>query len=343
MAFYTAGTISVENNSTAITGSNLNWLDPTRINSGDVLYVNGAAYPILSADNATTLTLLAPYVGASASGLSYAIGLEPASIRDVASIVSATQTISSMLTTRLSGMSIALASLSGNVYNVSVPGVSEYRPDSPFLIKIATTNASSSPFLSINGLAQKPLYLSGASTSVVPGEVLSDAIYQVVYDQAANSGAGAFIAVGDFSNLPVKAGAFQNLSASQQIQARTNIGVQGIFSPWTRLQQAVVFSSGGTLGANTSSVDYLRVGQTVAINLRIQMTQSGGVGSLVWVPPIAPKQDLIQTMAGRENMVTGKVLTAFSSNTVFYIHTADYNDLGVSGYDIAISGVYQAE
>lgn len=342
MAFYTAGTISVENNSTAITGSNLNWLDPTRINSGDVLYVNGAAYPILSADNATTLTLLAPYVGASASGLSYAIGLEPASIRDVASIVSATQTISSMLTTRLSGMSIALASLSGNVYNVSVPGVSEYRPDSPFLIKIATTNASSSPFLSINGLAQKPLYLSGASTSVVPGEALSGAVYQVVYDQAANSGAGAFIAVGDFSNLPVKAGAFQNLSASQQIQARTNIGVQGIFSPWTRLQ-AVAFSSSGTLGANTSSVDYLRVGQTVAINLRIQMTQSGGSGFLGWVPPIAPKQDLVQTMTGRENMLTGKVLTAFSSNTVFYIHTADYINLGVSGYDIAISGVYQAE
>ena len=342
MAFYTAGTISVQNNSATITGRNLNWLDPTRINSGDVLYVNGAAYPILSADNATTLTLLTPYVGASASGLSYAIGLEPASIRDVAAIVSTTQTISSMLTTRLSGMSIALASLSGNVYNVSVPGVSEYRPDTPFLIKIATTNASASPFLSINGLAQKPLYLSGASTSVVPGEVLAGAVYQFVYDQAANSGAGAFIAVGDFSNLPVKAGAFQNLTTSQQIQALTNIGLQGLFNPWTRLQ-AAVFSSSGTLGANTSSVDYLRVGQVVEINLRIRMTQSGGSGFVGWVPPIPPKQDLIQTMVGRENTATGRVLTAFSSNAIFYIHNADYSYLGVAGYDIAISGVYQAE
>ncbi len=69
--FYTAGKATVTNNSTAVTGSETGWA--TALVTGGIFFAGGGAYPILSVDGETALTLAIPYTGASAANVDYAI------------------------------------------------------------------------------------------------------------------------------------------------------------------------------------------------------------------------------------------------------------------------------
>nr|WP_278437042.1 hypothetical protein [Brucella anthropi] len=69
--FYTAGTVTVADGSAIVTGSDTGW--ETALIEGGVFYVLGNAYPILSVEDETKLTLATPYAGAGAAGLAYAI------------------------------------------------------------------------------------------------------------------------------------------------------------------------------------------------------------------------------------------------------------------------------
>lgn len=132
----------------------------------------------------------------------------------------------------------------------------------------------------------------------------------------------------------------QNLSAAQQAQARANIGVQSLLAPWESAN-GTAFSTGGVIGANTVTMRYLLIGKTIVFSLQIVMTQTGGSGLLGYVPPIPPRPGASQVAVGRENAITGKSLTGFAANTALYIHATDYSYLGIAGYEIALSGVYE--
>lgn len=81
--FYTLGTVSVEDGSPAVVGSGTGW--ETALITGGVFYAEGAAYPILSVESETNLTLAIPYIGATASGLIYAIDRQRSeAVRNVA-------------------------------------------------------------------------------------------------------------------------------------------------------------------------------------------------------------------------------------------------------------------
>lgn len=69
--FYTVGTVTVTNGSTAVTGSGTGW--ETALIAGGVFYAGGGAYPIQSVASDTEMTLAIPYVGVDAAGVGYAI------------------------------------------------------------------------------------------------------------------------------------------------------------------------------------------------------------------------------------------------------------------------------
>ncbi len=68
--FYSTGTITVTNGSTAVVGSGTTWLS-SNVKAGDVLNVAGQLYLIASVEDVTHLTLALAYGGATASGLAY--------------------------------------------------------------------------------------------------------------------------------------------------------------------------------------------------------------------------------------------------------------------------------
>lgn len=69
--FYTTGTVTVTDGSAIVTGSETGW--ETALIEGGVFYVLGSAYPILSVEDETKLTLAIPFSGQGMAGIAYAI------------------------------------------------------------------------------------------------------------------------------------------------------------------------------------------------------------------------------------------------------------------------------
>ncbi|KAB2687513.1 pyocin knob domain-containing protein [Brucella tritici] len=69
--FYTTGTVTVTSGSPTVTGAGTGW--QTALIQGGVLYVRGGAYPILTVDSETKITLAVPYTGTNGSGVIYAV------------------------------------------------------------------------------------------------------------------------------------------------------------------------------------------------------------------------------------------------------------------------------
>lgn len=68
---YSTGTVSLTNGSTTVTGTGTSWIGAVR--AGDLfLGPGGAAYAIASVNSATSITLLRPWAGSTASGQPYA-------------------------------------------------------------------------------------------------------------------------------------------------------------------------------------------------------------------------------------------------------------------------------
>lgn len=72
MAWYKAGTVSVTNGSTAVTGNLTQWVD-NATQGQSFIGPDGGNYEIASITTATALTLARPYLGPTASGAAYAI------------------------------------------------------------------------------------------------------------------------------------------------------------------------------------------------------------------------------------------------------------------------------
>ena len=74
MSQYSTGTVSINNGSPTVTGTNTLWL--ANVTAGDSFTVagDGVMYDVASVDSDTQITLSAPYAGTTASGVVYAIG-----------------------------------------------------------------------------------------------------------------------------------------------------------------------------------------------------------------------------------------------------------------------------
>lgn len=70
--FYSAGTIAVTNDSTAVVGTGTVWL-PTNIKAGDTIEIAGQTKIIASVEDQTHLTLGVKYSGTTAAGLGYTV------------------------------------------------------------------------------------------------------------------------------------------------------------------------------------------------------------------------------------------------------------------------------
>lgn len=92
-ANYSTGTVTMTNGSLAVTGSGTSWLTTFSTNPGSVLLQNlwiqlpyptgdGNWYQISSIESNTALTLVQPYQGATASGMTYTIGQMPLLLED---------------------------------------------------------------------------------------------------------------------------------------------------------------------------------------------------------------------------------------------------------------------
>ncbi len=81
---YTAGTASVANGNTALTGSGTSWLT-SGIQAGDVFWANGLSCRILTVNSNTSITLAYPWPGTTLSGSTYEIRYTPDATRVLAS------------------------------------------------------------------------------------------------------------------------------------------------------------------------------------------------------------------------------------------------------------------
>lgn len=71
MSWYSTGTISVTNGSTAVTGTDTLWA--TQISAGDALYIDGLLYEILTVGSNTSLQLRTAYAGTTGSNRTYRV------------------------------------------------------------------------------------------------------------------------------------------------------------------------------------------------------------------------------------------------------------------------------
>lgn len=93
--FDTTGTVAVTNGSTQVTGNGTNWLTNY---PGLTLNISGLDYPVKSVDSRSTLTLLHPYPGASASGLTYTfVPVYPNNMTATKAVTSALESFNAIL------------------------------------------------------------------------------------------------------------------------------------------------------------------------------------------------------------------------------------------------------
>lgn len=137
----TTGTVAVTNGSMQVTGNGTNWLTNY---PGLTLNISGLDYPVKSVDSRSTLTLLHPYPGASASDLTYTfVPVYPNNMTATKAVTSALESFNAILELgALEGGESAyelavengytgteqewLASLKGQDGTVSIPAIIDY-------------------------------------------------------------------------------------------------------------------------------------------------------------------------------------------------------------------------
>ncbi len=112
---------------------------------------------------------------------------------------------------------------------------------------------------------------------------------------------------------------------------------------WTTFNPSPTPDS-GAFNNVTGSGAYFQLGKTVFVRLTINITDKGtGVG-LNCTVPVALKTGPTQVLVGREILATGSVWHAFSIGpNTFNVRKYDNNTALTNGWQIDLSGVYEAE
>ncbi|MCW2412945.1 MULTISPECIES: tail fiber domain-containing protein [unclassified Sphingobium] len=168
MAWYSAGTISVTNGQTAVTGTGTQFL-ANRVSAGCGIIIGGQTYEIVSVASDTVLAIAPAYLGTTNASAPYRVfpteqraGDMLSAVTDLTSAISGVNSaFSSQPTSITSAKKIILPASTTTIASISLPHGTA--PSSPTDGDIWTTTEGL--FVRANGTTQQPLTSSGGSIS----------------------------------------------------------------------------------------------------------------------------------------------------------------------------------
>jgi hypothetical protein len=135
-----------------------------------------------------------------------------------------------------------------------------------------------------------------------------------------------------------------NIATNTANIATNTASIAAMQAAWTAYTPTVSATS-GTLTSASASGRYLAIGKTVFVTISITITTNGtGATAVQATLPVNASTSLNQSLVGRENSATGKMLQGrilAASNTVVGILNYDNSYPGVDGALLNISGVYE--
>ncbi|MCW2365540.1 hypothetical protein M2341_000987 [Sphingobium sp. B7D2B] len=168
MAWYSAGTISVTNGQTAVTGTGTQFL-ANKVSAGCGIIIGGQTYEIVSVASDTVLAIAPAYLGTTNASAPYRVfpteqraGDMLSAVTDLTSAISGVNSaFSSQPTSITSAKKIVLPASTTTIASISLPHGTA--PSSPSNGDIWTT--TDGLFIRANGTTQQPLTSAGGSIS----------------------------------------------------------------------------------------------------------------------------------------------------------------------------------
>lgn len=115
-----------------------------------------------------------------------------------------------------------------------------------------------------------------------------------------------------------------------------------VFTEWLAYTPTVT-SASGSFTTVTGAGRYKKVGKTIYFYALVTITTVGTAGTAIDVTLPATAKSANFAFSGRENGVTGALLTAWTSSTTsLRIQKYDGTFIGANGHIMAVSGSYEA-
>jgi hypothetical protein len=99
----------------------------------------------------------------------------------------------------------------------------------------------------------------------------------------------------------------------------------------------------GSFGSASGVGRFKQVGSIVCIQVTITITTNGtGASAVTCSLPVPPVAGVNYCICGRENAVTGKMLEGITSGGILVIFNYDNSYPGGNGFNLGLSGIYEA-
>lgn len=201
MAWYKAGTCSVTNGSTTVTGTGTAWVDNVRIGSDGFVGPDGLLYEISKVVSATEITLAAAYKGTTASSGGYAIAPIQGYTKELADKAAALiDQFSDAEATAASSASAAASSAS------------------------AASDSASAASDSATAAASSASVASTSETNAKKSETKAASSASAAASSASAAASSATSAASTLANT-IRVDTSQSFTDAQKLQAVTNIGL----------------------------------------------------------------------------------------------------------------------
>jgi|GEM_PF-2161226 len=283
--FYTVGTAKVTNGSPAVTGTATGWA--TALIKGGVFYAGGAAYPILSVESETALTLAIPYIGATATDLVYAIDRQRSQATSnvamndrLAQII---REISLGNIEQLNGLDLVPNQLlqsdeNGALNLLSLVAGKMLYTDADAKLTLSDIKSAAIALLNLTGTAaaDRLPYLTGANGA---GLTVLTAFARSILDDV--SGGAMWATMGGQLNNTVSSGYQKRPDGTIRVWGQSSGG--DLTTPFLTAMPNAVFSHGASaINANTANTEILSIEASVVtttgITWRPRYSTGGGVG-----------------------------------------------------------------
>ena len=208
MAWYKAGTCSVTNGSTTVTGTGTAWVDNVRIGSDGFVGPDGLLYEISKVVSATEITLAAAYKGTTASSGGYAIAPLQGYTKELADKAAALiDQFSDAEATAASSASAAASSASAASDSAS-----------------AASDSASAASDSASAASDSATAASTSETNAKKSETKAASSASAAASSASAAASSATSAASTLANT-IRVDTSQSFTDAQKLQAVTNIGL----------------------------------------------------------------------------------------------------------------------